>query len=200
MNCYAAGERTMMERSRPLRQAMFEPRLNGLTRWKVTADHLSLVSLVVGLAFSPLFLFGFHVAALVALTLHVLADALDGPLARFQRRESAAGGLTDSLVDQVVGSVATLTLMADGTAGVFAGGLYVFVYTVVLFLSLARNALRIPYAWLVRPRFFIYAWIAVELYLLPGSLDFVLWTSTALLTLKGVTGYLRMKTRLDSVG
>lgn len=52
-----------------------------------------------------------------------------------------------------------------------AGG-YVVTYTVVMLFAIARNALSIRYSWLVRPRFFVYAWLVVETYFLPGTINY----------------------------
>jgi len=79
---------------------------------------------------------------------------------------------------------------------VIPGACYIFIYTVVIAFSMIRNALEIPYVWLVRPRFFVYAWFAIELYVLPGSIDYVLWTFTGLLTTKMITGFVKIRRRL----
>lgn len=62
-----------------------------------------------------------------------------------------------------------LTLMS-----LVAGGAYVSVYTVVVLFAMARNTLRIPYSWLVRPRFVVYGCIGAESIALPGTLIYVL--------------------------
>ena len=76
------------------------------------------------------------------------------------------------------------------------GGLYIFSYTVVIAFAMIRNALSIPYSWLVRPRFIIYAWLPIELYLLPGSLDYGIWLFVALLVGKMASGYVRIRRRI----
>ena len=43
-----------------------------------------------------------EIAALVALSLHVLIDGLDGPLARHLGIASRSGSFTDTMADQVV--------------------------------------------------------------------------------------------------
>jgi hypothetical protein len=61
---------------------------------------------------------------------------------------------------------------------------------------MARNALAIPYGWLVRPRMAVYAWIPVEHWVLPGSLDIVLRGFTALLAVKLLSGLVKIRRRL----
>ena len=46
-------------------------------------------------------------------------------------------------------------MIATDYAGIWAGGLYVFFYTMVVIFAMVRSALAIPYSWLVRPRFII---------------------------------------------
>jgi hypothetical protein len=61
---------------------------------------------------------------------------------------------------------------------------------------MARNAMAIPYSWLVRPRFFVFACIPVEAHLLPGSLNVLLWVVSALLAWKTLTGFVNIRRKL----
>jgi hypothetical protein len=77
-----------------------------------------------------------------------------------------------------------------------AGGLYVFFYTLVVVFAMIRNSLAIPYSWLVRPRFFVYVWILIEVYWLPGTIDYVLWAFTGLLMIKMASGFIKIRCKL----
>ncbi len=61
---------------------------------------------------------------------------------------------------------------------------------------MARNALRVPYSWLFRPRLAVFAWFVVELYFLPGTIDYVLWGFNLLLAAKMLSGFLRLRRRI----
>ena len=61
---------------------------------------------------------------------------------------------------------------------------------------MVRNALEVPYSWLIRPRFVVYVWIPVEIYWWPGSLDILLWVCSLLLGAKMLSGFLRIRKRL----
>jgi phosphatidylglycerophosphate synthase len=196
ITCYAADEAGFMGRSQALRARFLSPLLGVLHGWRVTADHLTLLSLLAGVAFCPVFLWGSPAAALGLLLLHVVLDGLDGPLARFTGRASDRGSVTDTAADQLVVTASTLTLLHAGHAGAWSGGLYLFLYGVVVLFAFVRNALAVPYAWLVRPRFVVYAWIPVELHLWPGTLDPLLWALTALLAAKAVSGFVRIRRSL----
>jgi phosphatidylglycerophosphate synthase len=139
----------------------------------------------------------------VALLLHAVLDGLDGPLARHQQTASRRGSFTDTLADQIVVTASTLALMAStqpavgNTAppllGVWTGGSYIFLYAMVVAFAMVRTALGVPYTWLIRPRFWVYAWLLVDQFLLPGWLEFVVAAFTAVLAIKLVTGFVALR-------
>jgi len=199
-DCYSAGERGAMVYWQELRGWALGPLLTALSNCGLTADHITAVSLTLGLAFCPLWLWPgsppwAKPAALLALALHVLLDGLDGPLARHQGTASRRGSFTDTLADQIVVTATTLALMASNPplVGVWAGGSYVFLYAMVVAFAMVRTALSVPYTWLIRPRFWVYAWIAVELYLLPGWLELIIVAFSAVLAIKLATGFIAIR-------
>lgn len=194
-DCYSAGERGWMVRTQQWRGFLFGPLLHGMTRMGMTPDHLTLLSLVAGLAFCPVY-FWSPPWALGLLILHVLLDGIDGPLARHQGTASRRGSFTDTMSDQLVVTATTITLMQARVVGEICGGLYIFLYGIVVAFAMIRNSLGIPYSWLVRPRFVVYLGIPVELYLLPQTLEVLMWTFSALLAVKMLTGFLGIRRRL----
>jgi len=194
-DCYSAGERDWMIYTQQLRGRVLRPFLTVLNRCGIKPDHLTLISLVTGLLFCPLF-FWWKELAFGLLLLHVLLDGLDGPLARHLNVASRRGSFTDTICDQSVIAGCTITLMFAGTIGIIPGTLYVFLYTVVVLFAMVRNALKIPYSWLVRPRFAVYLWLLVETYLWPGTIDYVLWGFNVVLLIKMLTGFLQIRKRI----
>lgn len=194
-DCYSAGERGGMVLWQNVRAATLRPLLRMLARAGVRPDHLTLLSAVVGLLFCPLF-FWSKPLAFTMLALHVLLDGLDGPLARYTNTASRCGSFSDSMADQLVVVASTVTLMSVHVVGVLPGSIYVVAYTVVMLFAMVRNALSIPYSWLVRPRFFVYIWFVVETYYLPGTVDYVLWFFNALLAMKVLTGFEEIRRRI----
>lgn len=194
-DCYSGGERVWMVRGQRARAACLAPLLRALVHCKVTPDHLTLLSFAFGLAFWPLF-FTSKAAALAALALHVFLDGVDGPLARHTGVASRRGSFTDTLSDQVVVTTTTIALMVAGVVSPTAGSLYIFTYAVVVAFAMVRNALDVPYSWLIRPRFVVYTWIALDAWWWPGSLESVLWLSAGLLTLKMLSGFMHLRRRL----
>lgn len=195
-DCYSAGDRGLMEWSQELRARWLGPLLRGLSRLHIRADHITLFSLGLGLAFVPLWLFGHPLLAGLALLLHVLVDGLDGPLARHQGDASARGSFTDTGADHLVVMASTLAVLATGHAHAVLGGAYLAAYTLVLAFSMVRNAMGIPYAWLVRPRFFVFAALPLSALGPTWVLDAVLLVSSLLLAVKAGSGFLRIRERL----
>jgi len=195
-DCYSAGERAAMLWSQQIRQRWLAGFLTALAARRVRDDHVTLLSLLAGLAFFPLYLLNKPVA-LAVLAAHLLLDGLDGPLARWTKTDSRRGSFTDTLSDQTVILATTMALMVDGRIAPAAGGCYLFFYTVVVVFAMLRNALNIPYGWLLRPRLIVLAWFPVELYLLPGTINYLLWTFNILLALKMLSGFLRLRRRID---
>lgn len=194
-DCYSGGERRWMEYTQQVRGDVLRPLLQGMARTRLRPDHLTVLSLLSGLAFCPLYLISVP-WALFMLAAHVLLDGLDGPLARHLGTASRSGSFTDSMADQAVIAASTLTLMYTRDADVFAGALYIVAYTVVVLFAMARNALNVPYSWLFRPRFLVYVWIGVERFWFPGTLNWVLWGCTVLLLGKTLSGFVRIRNRI----
>ena len=196
ITCYSDEEGEFMRRSQEIRGQLLRPLLAVLARLRITPNHLTLLSLLAGLAFCPVFLWSSKVVAFALLLAHVALDGLDGPLARYAQRASNRGSFTDTAADQVVVAFTTVTLIHTGHAGAWPGGLYLFFYSIVVIFAMVRNALAIPYSWLVRPRFLVYAWMPVEVYLWRGSLEMVLWLVTVLLAAKTLTGFIQIRRRI----
>ncbi len=196
ITCYSDGEGEFMAKSQAIRGRLLLPLLTLLQACNIRPGHLTFLSLLVGLAFCPVFLWSSKPAAMALLVLHVLLDGLDGPLARHIGRASDCGSFTDTMADQMVVTFSALTLIHVGMASLWAGGMYLFFYAVVVMFAMARNAMEIPYSWLVRPRFFVFLGIPVELYLWPGSLNVLLWIVSALLAWKVLTGFVKIRNRL----
>jgi len=194
-DCYSAGERKVMFWTQKTRGWILKPLLIALAACGVTADILTVLALLSGLAFCPLFFIS-KPGALIALGVHLFFDLLDGPLARHTGTASRRGSLTDTLSDQIVVAATTATLIYAGLIDPISGVAYIFAYTVVIAFSMIRNALAIPYVWLFRPRFFVYVTIPIELYLRENTIDVVLWVFTSILFIEMISGYVRIRDRL----
>jgi phosphatidylglycerophosphate synthase len=200
VDCYSAGERKWMQLGQQIRASLLSPLLQVLSRFGVSPDQVTLVSLACGMLFVPLWLNGFAWYALLFLLLHVLLDGLDGPLARYQKADGQRGSFTDSFCDQIIVSVVSIALMSgsEPLIDVWGGSLFVLLYVGVLAMSMVRNALNVPYSWLVRPRFFFYAAIPFELLGTTNIVTCVTWISNFLLALKAISGFFKLRHRLPN--
>ncbi len=185
-----------------LRERWLGPCLTLMANSGIRPDHLTLVSLLLGLLFVPL-IFWVPWAAFAVLLLHAIVDGLDGPLARKLATASRAGSFTDTMSDQLVLVVVTVTMMChpERYVGVLPGSVYIFLYTVVVVFAIVRNAMGIPYSWLVRPRFVVYVWLALEVFCFQGtamveSINILLWVFNALFVLKLATGFFKIRKKL----
>lgn len=194
-DCYAAGERGLMTLWQQWRGAALRPLLATLHGLHIGPDHLTILSALAGIAFCPL-VFWSRPWSLVALAIHVILDGLDGPLARYGKTASRRGSFSDSMSDQLVVVASTIALMLRHDLSVLPGAIYIAAYTVVLLFSMARNFMAIPYSWLVRPRLVVYAWLAVEWYLWPGSLEPILWGCNVVLLIHVASGFVRIRNRI----
>lgn len=197
-DCYSAGERKWMLLGQRLRSVCLRPILRLLTRLRITPDMITLLSAVCGVAFAPLWVLGHSTAAVVLLMLHVALDGLDGPLAREQHVDSPRGSFTDTFADQVVLTAVTSAWMIQrhDPISTCAGTLYLFTYTAVVGMAMVRNALSIPYSWLVRPRFFFYGALMLECMGIRELSLPVLVISTALLSIKTLSGFFKLRARI----
>lgn len=197
-DCYSGGDRAFMTWTQAIRARGLGWVLPFLTRIGIRADHVTAASLLSGMAFLPLWLLGAEGWALSALGLHVVLDGLDGPLARHAGSASARGSLTDTASDHVVVVASTVALVLTGTLSGALGAVYLVAYTLVLAFSMVRNALAIPYAWLVRPRFFVFAAIAAHALWSP-LLELTVLVASVLLALKVASGFVRLRAHLGAV-
>jgi phosphatidylglycerophosphate synthase len=202
-DCYSAGERRAMVWTQELRARLLRPLLVWAERVGIRPDAVTLASLACGLAFCPLYLWPgtpwwSRPAALAALLAHVILDGLDGPLARHLGVASRRGSFTDTLADQIVVTASTIALVAAPQPAVsgWVGALYLFAYAMVVAFAMVRNALGVPYSWLIRPRLWVYGWIAVDLYLLPGRMDLILLGFSCVLLIKMASGFVAIRRML----
>ena len=197
-DCYSAGERGWMEYGQRARARLLHPLLCGMTRVGINADSITALSGLAGIAFAPAWLANQRVIAVACLALHVLLDGLDGPCARFQGKASPRGSFTDTFTDQIV-VTAVLVAWMIGWGNAWAIGLgssVIFVYTLVVAMSMVRNALAVPYSWLVRPRFAIFAALAAESAGLNWVMPPTMLVCCLLLAVKAGSGFYRLRQRI----
>lgn len=181
--------------SQKLRAKMLRPLLEWMSKIGVTPNHLTIASLVTGLIGAFLLAVVYkdlRPVGMLFILLHVILDGMDGPLARHKGVESNRGSFIDTACDQIVITAVTISLVYIDVVHAISGLLYALIYTVVVGFAMVRNALNIPYSWLVRPRFFVYMWIPIEFYIASGTLPIILNIFIVLLFIKAVSGYFKI--------
>jgi len=141
-----------MVRTHQIRAKLFSPLMRILAVCGIRPDHITLLSLLTGLAFCPLVFYS-PSWALFMLAMHVFLDGFDGPLVRHLGVDSPKCLFTNSMADQTVITATTLALMYSGMTDLNPGVLYLFTYTVVMLFTMDRNVLKDSYSWLFRPHF-----------------------------------------------
>jgi phosphatidylglycerophosphate synthase len=193
-----------------LKQAALRPVLVQLDRAGIRPNHVTWLALIFGLAFCPLYLLdGGPAVTLLAyalLALHLIIDGVDGPLARHQAVASSAGSYTDTLADQTVIALTTMTYMQAELLdrpglGIFSGGCYLFLYTVVVATAMVRNGLGIPYRFLWRPRMLVYLllfveWAAPADWRMSWVAEICVWAFNTLLAVSFLSGYRALRGRI----
>ena len=125
----------------------------------------------------------------------MILDGLDGPLARITKVASRRGSFTDTTSDQIVVAVTTITIMCPPSPLIelVPGTTYIFVYTVVVVFAMVRNAMNIPYGWLMRPRFIVYICIFLEINFFAGITNYVVCFFTLFLGIHMVSGFFQIR-------
>ena len=73
-----------------------------------------------------------------------------------------------------------------------------FFYSVVVVFAMVRNSMGIPYSWLFRPRFLVYVWYAIEVYMFPDTLNYGLWLMAGLLAAKTLSGFIKIRRQIPA--
>jgi phosphatidylglycerophosphate synthase len=161
----------------------------------VRAGAVTAAALIVGLTFPAVWHWS-PAWSLLLLAVHVVLDGVDGPLARWQQRPSARGSFTDTVCDQLVLSGVILALINGQRLDAVAGSLFLFLYTLVVAFAMVRNALGVPYSWVVRPRFVVYVAIPAEVWLRAGVMTPLCVVLAVLLGLKAASGFVAIRRAL----
>lgn len=187
-----------MEFGQRLRATLLQPLLVGMTSLRVSPDAITLLAGLIGLGFIPLWLQGQPLVAFMMLLVHVLLDGLDGPLARYQNVASPRGSFTDTFTDQVVVTGVTIAWMIGSptTLNILCGAAYIFLYAMVVAMAMVRNAMAVPYSWLVRPRFFVYLALGFDSWRDTNLTLVVLLVCDLLLAIKTFSGFLALRKSL----
>lgn len=160
LNYFCKEECRYMESFRKARIRLLAPLAEKIVRTSVSANMVSVVGLLMAFGFAAAA--GSHpVTALAFLAVHVLLDGLDGPIAAAAGSDGHRGALVDILCDHTGMIVVVAGLVYQGLADGVWGIVYVYLYTVMIAFTVARNALGMKPRIVVRSKYVVYVLFAV---------------------------------------
>lgn len=196
LNSYSTLENAFRPDWSRWRGKYFDQLLAYLHHRHVTANHITALGTALGVTGALALWLGWMPVALVLLILHLLGDALDGPLAKFTQTDSNRGGFTDVCADQAVVIAVVFALLAGDRLPPLAGSFFILGHTIIVGFALVRNAMGIPYNWLIHPRIFLYVGIFLEYYLWPETLIYLIYIFNGIFALRILSGFLRIRKEL----
>lgn len=163
-NYFAESEQDGQERFQKIRDGLFGPLVRLLIRCGITADLISLLSLLQLVPFGYLLLIAdspqqVGVASLFV-WLHVLLDAVDGPIARATGTAGPAGAFTDMCVDHSGMLITTCLLTAAHLVNPTAAVVYVSSYTVAVAFTIWLNMIGQPFKFVIRTKYLLYGLVS----------------------------------------
>ncbi len=159
---YSDEEVHWLGRWQKMRQVVLSPVALVLSRLGLSANMLSIASVLFGLGFFLLAPFHFEIAFWL-LVASIICDGLDGVEARLTRTNTARGAFTDMFCDQVVVAFSVAGLAWKGLVHPVLAILFVYIYTALVTFLVLHKLQRVSSAGLIRPsRMLLYA--AVGLY------------------------------------
>ena len=165
-NYFAESEQAGQERFQKVRDGLFGPLVRLLIRCRVTADLISLLSLLQLVPFGYLLLTAENsqqiVIASVFIWLHVILDAWDGPIARTTGTAGPAGAFTDMCVDHSGMLITMCILTAAGLVNPTAAVAYVSSYTVAVAFTIWLNMIGHPFKLVIRTKYLLYVLVTVD--------------------------------------
>ncbi len=153
---YSQTEQSYYNKVRQWRDDILLPLARFFNRIGISANQLSFFGLII------LGGFVYYVVdrpdlATVFLLLHVLVDGIDGTVARLNKKDDMSGSVVDTIVDHMGIFIVILTLgffrMIDPNIGL----VYIYFYTVMVFLIIVRYLLKIPVRLVIRSKVLVYA-------------------------------------------
>ncbi|MFA6475051.1 MAG: CDP-alcohol phosphatidyltransferase family protein [Patescibacteria group bacterium] len=174
-----------------LKGSWLAPLNNQLLRWKITANHISVLSgSTAALSFLLAVILNQPVVFVIGIWLHFLLDGLDGSLARASGKHGDAMGVAMDLVFDSVG-ITTLGLYVSyfNLVNKVAAILFIIVYLLVIYISYRLARVDKEYGFVVRPRLFVLLAILFD-YLFAWSLTpGVIYISDVLLIIFIIIGF-----------
>jgi len=163
LNYFGEREQRLQKQFAKFRSRVSQPMLVALERLKVTPFQITTVSAMFGLIFGGLVAYR-SPWAIAFFALHLLADSLDGSLARHLKVESKAGAFMDMVTDHI-GLMAICGLGAIyGEQFALLFPVYGFTYITLIVLVSAGNAFGVRNNLVVRTKYAFFGVVCLNLF------------------------------------
>lgn len=167
LNYFSAREQRLQAGFRGTRDRALAPLVRCCLRLGITADAISAAAIAMLVPFGAALIWPFGnwgpIVAVLSLTLHVLLDGLDGPVARAAGTDGPAGAFTDMSLDHAGYLTVTTLLIASERLDGAVGCAYVSTYTLAIVMVTVLNVLQRPLPYVVRTKYLFYALTALDL-------------------------------------
>ncbi|MCC7196764.1 CDP-alcohol phosphatidyltransferase family protein [Candidatus Peregrinibacteria bacterium] len=155
LNIFSKEEEHYYRAFQKFRDDLFLPVSKQLAAKGVKPDHLSYLGVLLIIPFVFFFASNPWLSA-ICLTLNVLLDCLDGPLARYTHTASDRGALVDLICDYGSFSAVFITIAYYGLMTPFWAALYFVQYALMLYLVTYCRRKNIRFFPVVRSKYYLY--------------------------------------------
>jgi phosphatidylglycerophosphate synthase len=147
------------------RDRALSPAYRALARRNVHADTVTLTSfLVVLFFFVPLLALKHYLAAWLALGVHLVLDALDGPMARTSGYSSNRGAIAD-IMNDITGMVVVVAATVEtGWVDPIVGLLYVATYLYLIVFTIGLNVLHAGFRVVLKSKYWYYVALIITVH------------------------------------
>jgi len=194
---YSQTEQSYYNKIRDWRDDVLMPMARFFNRIGVSANQLSFFGLLI-LAGFVYYVLSYPYLAVVFLILHLLIDGVDGTVARVNKQDDMSGSVVDTVVDHTGIFIVVLTLGFSGLIDPNIGLVYIYFYTVMVFLVIVRYLLKIPVRLVVRSKALVYALYALWAFTGINYLNEALLVFSILLIWVTVVSFFKVKNILKN--
>jgi|GEM_PF-1166876 phosphatidylglycerophosphate synthase len=201
-NYFAEQEQAGQERFQKLRDRLLGPVIRLLIACRISADVISLLGMLQLVPFGYLLLQAAEprdvAFATIFLWLHVILDAVDGPIARATGNSGPAGAFTDMCGDHTGMLITSCLLAAAGLADGTLTTVYVSFYTLAVVFTICLNVIKQPFRLVIRTKYLLYA--LISFYGISGTniLNEALYAFCAIHIVFSLAGFLKLRRVLCS--
>ena len=178
VSAFGYTERPMFNRMSSWRFRKFYPLLSIFDKLHISPNLLTGASLlIVSVGFPLLFVLGLPKWAFLVLILHILLDGLDGPLAKYQKRQNRSGAMLDMGNDLTGMAIVLITAAHYQLMNPTVAFLYVVAYLYLTFVAIAQNVLKISFRFVNKTKYPTYIFLLIHQF---TGVDITTWFCLAM--------------------